>query len=206
MKFYLSSYKLGRETERLEKLIPQNKKTAYIDNARDFSTDLEKRRQGAESDIRELSDLGLEVEPLDLRDYFGQRDRLRTKISEFGVIWVVGGNLFVLRQAFRLSGFDEIIRELARRKDILYGGYSAGICILAPTLRGIDLMDDISSKPYGEQYDTIWDGLGLVGYSIVPHYKSDHPESEAASKVVEFMLENKMPFRALRDGEAIIIQ
>jgi dipeptidase E len=206
MKFYLSSYKLGRETGQLSKLFPKNKKAAYISNAGDHFTDLERRRLWEESDIRDLSNLGLEVEHLDLREYFGQRDRLRTKILEFGVIWVSGGNLFVLRQAFRLSGFDEIVTELAGRKDLLYGGYSAGVCILAPTLRGIDIMDDPSARPYGTQHDTIWDGLGLIDYSIVPHYKSDHPESEAAGKVVEFMIENKMPFKALRDGEVIIIQ
>ena len=206
MRFYLSSYKLGGETERLKKLFPQNKKTVYISNAGDAFTDLERRRQWEEADIKDLSNLGLKVEHLDLREYFGQQERLRIKTSEFGVIWVSGGNLFVLRQAFRLSGFDEIVRELVGREDLLYGGYSAGICILAPTLRGIDIMDDLSARPYGKEYGIIWDGLGLIDYSIVPHYKSDHPESEAASKVVEFMIENKMPFKALRDGEVIIIQ
>ena len=206
MKFYLSSYKLGGETERLATLFPENRKTAYISNAGDSFTNSERKRRWEESDIEDLSKLGLEVEHLDLREYFGKRDKLRTKTSEFGVIWVSGGNLFVLRQAFRLSGFDEIVNELARRRDILYGGYSAGVCVLAPTLRGIDIMDDLSAKPYGEQYETIWNGLGLINYSIVPHYKSDHPESEAASRVVEFMVENKMPFKALRDGEVIIIE
>jgi dipeptidase E len=206
MRFYLSSYKLGKETEQLKKLLPVNKRTAYISNAGDSFSDLERRRQWEESDIKDLSNLGLEVEHLDLREYFGQPDRLRTRISEFGVIWVSGGNLFVLRQAFRLSSFDEIVRELAGRKDILYGGYSAGVCILAPTLRGIDIMDDLSVKPYGNQCGTIWEGLGLIDYSIVPHYKSDHPESEAAGKVVEFMIESKIPFKVLRDGEVIIIQ
>jgi len=206
LKFYLSSYKLGGETERLATLFPENRKTAYISNAGDSFTNSERKRRWEESDIEDLSKLGLEVEHLDLREYFGKRDKLRTKTSEFGVIWVSGGNLFVLRQAFRLSGFDEIVNELARRRDILYGGYSAGVCVLAPTLRGIDIMDDLSAKPYGEQYETIWNGLGLINYSIVPHYKSDHPESEAASRVVEFMVENKMPFKALRDGEVIIIE
>lgn len=206
MRFYLSSYKLGKETEQLKGLLPWNKKTAYISNAGDPFTDLERRRQWEEGDIKDLSNLGLEVEHLDLRQYFGQQDRLRDKISEFGVIWVSGGNLFVLRQAFKLSGFDEIVKELVSHTDILYGGYSAGACILAPTPRGIDIMDDLSAKPYGEEYETIWDGLGVIDYSIVPHYESDHPESEAASKVVAFMIENKMPFRALRDGEVIIIR
>jgi dipeptidase E len=205
MKLYLSSYKLGMETEQLKRLLPLNKRTIYISNAGDSFTDLERKRRWEEGDIKDLSNLGLEVEHIDLRQYFGQQDRLRDEISEFGIIWVSGGNLFVLRQAFRLSGFDEIVKELARRTDILYGGYSAGACVLAPTLRGIDIMDDLSAKPYGEEHETIWDGLGLIDYSIVPHYMSDHPESEAAGKVVEFMIQNKIPFSAMRDGEVIIV-
>lgn len=206
MRFYLSSYKLGRDKRELTKLLPRNKRTAYISNALDYSTDLEKRRRNEESDIRDLSGLGLKVEQLDLRKYFGKEGKLRAKISEFGTIWVSGGNTFVLRQAFRLSGFDRILKDLARRKGILYGGYSAGICILAPTLKGIDIVDDPSAKPYGKNRETIWDGLGIIDYSIVPHYKSEHPESPMASKAAAFMLENGMQFRTLRDGEAIVIQ
>ncbi len=203
MKLYLSSFKLGNETRRLKQMLPRNRKTAYISNALDFSTDLERRRRNEESDMDDLASLGLKVERLDLREFFGRQEKLRKKVSEFGVVWVSGGNTFVLRQAFRLSGFDEILLALAKHGDVLYGGYSAGICILTPTLRGIDLMDDVSAKPYGDM-ETIWDGLGLVDYSIVPHYKSDHPESAAANKAVDYLAANKMPFRTLRDGEVII--
>lgn len=206
LRFYLSSYKLGRDKRELKKLLPRNRKTAYISNALDYSKDLERRKRNEESDIRDLSGLGLKVEQLDLRKYFGEEGKLRTKISEFGTIWVSGGNTFVLRQAFRLSGFDRILKDLVRRKGILYGGYSAGICILAPTLKGIDIMDDPSAKPYGKKCETVWDGLGIIDYSIVPHYKSDHPESSMASKAAAFMLENGMQFRTLKDGEAISIQ
>ena len=38
MKYYLSSYKIGNEIEKLKDLIPSNKRTAYISNALDFST------------------------------------------------------------------------------------------------------------------------------------------------------------------------
>jgi dipeptidase E len=51
---------------------------------------------------------------------------------------------------------------------------------------------------------TIWDGLGLIPYSIVPHHRSDHPESGAVEAMVEYFEAHKMPFVALRDGETII--
>ena len=37
MKFYLSSYKIGNDIEKLNKVLPINKKTAYISNAIDFA-------------------------------------------------------------------------------------------------------------------------------------------------------------------------
>ena len=37
MKYYLSSYKFGNETEKLKQLIPSNNKIGCINNARDFT-------------------------------------------------------------------------------------------------------------------------------------------------------------------------
>jgi len=205
MKFYLSSYKFGNEIEELKKLIPKNKKTAYISNALDFSDDLERRRKGEESAIEQFKNLNLDVEIIDLREYFNQKDKLEKKLNAFGIIWVRGGNCFVLRQAMKLSGFDNILKNLAEKNvDILYGGDSAGICVLAPTLKGIDLIDDLTQRPYGKQIGTIWEGLGILNYSIIPHYNSDHPESKDTDKTVRYMIKNKILFKVLEDGEVII--
>ena len=208
MKFYLSSYKIGNETDKLKTMIPKNKKkTAYISNALDFSNDLERRKQTEQADMVQLNEVGLsDIEKIDLRDYFNKKDDLKKKISEFGVIWVSGGNCFVLRRAMKASGLDIILKSLIGRKNILYGGYSAGICVLAPTLKGLELVDDPNVKPYDSEKETIWDGIGILDYSVVPHFKSNHPESGKADKTVEYMVKNKIPFRALKDGEVIIIE
>ncbi|MDP2656646.1 MAG: Type 1 glutamine amidotransferase-like domain-containing protein [bacterium] len=206
MKLYLSSYKLGNEIEKLKTLLSAvNKKTAYIPNALDFSDGLERRKISEQSDMNQLTTLGLDVELVDLRDYFDNPTELEKKLSESGVIWVRGGNIFVLRQAMRMSGFDVIIKKLATRDDLLYGGYSAGICVLAPTLHGMELMDDPTAKPYGDNLEVIWGGLHILPYSIIPHYNSDHIESESAQKTVEYMTKNNMPFKTLADGEVIIL-
>ena len=105
----------------------------------------------------------------------------------------------------KLSGFDSILQELfTNGADMLYGGYSAGICVLGPTLRGVHIMDPPSEKPYGD-YATVWEGLNILDYVIVPHFESDHPESEAVVKAVAHLVKHKIPFRTLRDGEVIII-
>jgi dipeptidase E len=132
MKFYLSSYKLGNEVEKLKALTANsNKKVAYIPNALDYSTDSERRKQSEINDITSLSELGFSLELIDLRQYFGKEEELKNKISEFDIFWVRGGNTFVLRQAMKLSGFDDLIKELyTSNSDKVYAGYSAGICIL----------------------------------------------------------------------------
>lgn len=207
MKFYLSSYKLGDKLSKLKELIKStNKKTAYIANALDFFDDIERRKVSEKADIEELKSLGLYPEILDLRDYFNKKEELDKKLSEFGVIWVRGGNAFVLRQAMKLSGFDEVIKRTAKKDNVLYGGYSAGVCVLGPTLRGIDIIDDASVIPYENITDVVYDGLNIIDYSIIPHYKSDHPETEMSEKAVEYMKKNNIPFKALKDGEVIVIE
>lgn len=147
------------------------------------------------------------MERVDLREYFGKQNELEKKLSEFGVIWVRGGNVFVLLRAMRKSGFDIILNHLAKKDNILYGGYSAGICVLAPMLKGIDLVDDPNVCPYEEDtFGDIYKGLGIIEYSIVPHYRSDHPESEKMEEVVGYMREHNIPFKILRDGEVILIE
>jgi dipeptidase E len=67
-------------------------------------------------------------------------------------------------------------------------------------------VDDPGAAAIGEEYDVIWEGLGIIDYVIVPHYKSDHPESEIMEEVVEYLIENKIPYKTLRDGEVIIVE
>ncbi len=203
MKLYLSSYKLGDETETLQKwLASTQKRVGYIPNAFDFTgMPPENRVKHMDFDTNELKTLGFEVEVLDLRDYFGRMDALREKLADLDMVWVSGGNTFVLRQALRLSGFDELIKELAKREDFVYGGYSAGCCVLSPTLKGLQTVDDPHDFPYQEIHEPIWEGLGLIDYAFLPHYDSDHPESEDIDKEVAYCTENKIPFKTVRDGE-----
>jgi dipeptidase E len=208
MKFYLSSFKVGNEAQKLLKLTQNgNRRVVYISNAMDYISDLEARNRYNADDISELEMLGFKVQTLDLRHYFGKTKELEKAIKEYDVIWVSGGNAFVLAQAMRLSGLDVIIRKLYEEKDdVVYGGYSAATYILGPSLKGFHIVDDPNEKPYGEQYDTIWEGLGIINYTIAPHYCSEHFESDAVGRSVMYLIDNKILFIALRDGEAIVIE
>ncbi|HEY4503039.1 MAG TPA: Type 1 glutamine amidotransferase-like domain-containing protein [Candidatus Paceibacterota bacterium] len=205
MKFYLSSYELGNEIEKLKKLIPKGR-IGYIPNARDFTgADPERRERRNKNDMQSLRELGLEIEMINLRDYFGKQSELKKKLEELGAIFISGGNVFVLRQAMKLSGLDEILKELRDDSDFLFAGYSAAGCVLAPSLKGMELVDPLDT-PYSEQKEIIWDGLGFVDFRFMPHWDSNHPESSDIDKEITYCKENNIPYKAIRDGEVIIIE
>ena len=204
MRLFLSSYGAGNQPDKLLELLHDNNKVAVITNAGDCYSE-EGTLEHLEKNRAFFKALGLETERLDLRNYFDDNGGLKTRLLEYGLIWVPGGNSFLLRRAMKQSGFDELIVELLAKNQIVYGGFSAGACMLSPTLRGVDLCDDPSIIAEGYDSEIIWDGLGLVDFSIAPHYKSDHPESAIIDRVVEYFEHKNMPFKALRDGEAIVI-
>lgn len=207
MKFYLSSYKFGNRLEELKKLIPVNKKTAYIANALDASEGEKWYQDFTSFDVAELEKIGLNVQRFDLRNYFHNQIKLEKDLQEYGVLWVSGGNVFVLRQAMKLSGFDDLLTKFAKENhDLLYAGYSAGICVLARSLHGLELVDDPTKHPYKNEEEIIWEGLNLIDYAIVPHYKSDHPESKLVDQVVEQYEKDGTQYKTLCDGEVIIIE
>lgn len=205
MKLYLSSYKFGNFTDELIKLVGDNKKAAVIGNARDWSDDKERAEKGLQEQMKTLESLGFSAEELDLRKYFGKSEALKKYLSQFGLVWVLGGNTFVLKRAYEQSGFDLIIKEMIMKDKIVYGGYSAGVVILSPSMKGLEIVDDPNIVPEGYASEFSWDGLGVVNYSIAVHYRSNHPESASVEKEVEYLEKNKIPYKTLRDGEVILI-
>lgn len=203
MKLYLSSYRLGNNPEKLVKLFSGSKKVAVITNAMDFVDDFQ-REESMKQSIMELKNLGLFPGEIDLRDYFRKQGELSKKLNNYDAVYVRGGNTFVLRRAMAQSSFDKWIKDKNKDPNFVYAGYSAGICVLSPTLHGLELVDDPNIVSQGYNPQIIWSGLDIVDFSIAPHYKSNHPESENVDKEVEYFVKNKIPFKTLRDGEVII--
>jgi len=204
MRLYLSSFRNGNKPEALLNLLGDKRRTALIFNAQDWKSE-EDRASDLAQEMERLKSIGLEPQEIDLRDYFGKVDELRVELSAFDLIWVRGGNVFVLRRAFKQSGADMVIPELLKKNALVYGGYSAGVDIMQPHLHGIELVDDPNMVPQGYDTEIIWDCLGLIPYCVAPHYKSDHPESADVDKTVAYYINNHIPFIALHDGQAIIV-
>ncbi|GGZ70840.1 Type 1 glutamine amidotransferase-like domain-containing protein [Streptomyces echinoruber] len=207
MRLYLSSFRIGNRPEELLRLLGDGgRRTALIINADDYK-DAEGRAASLKREMDELRSVGLDPFEVDLREYFGRPEALEEVLSGVDAVYVRGGSVFVLRRAFQRSGADEIIKRLLARDAIVYAGYSAGPCLLGPTLRGVEgEVDNPELVPEGYEDTTLdWDCLGILPYSIAPHFRSDHPESAEIDKLVEYYIEHHMPFVALRDGQAIVV-
>ena len=120
MKFYLSSFHLCDEPERLSALGAKNNRVAVVQNALDAYTDLERRNCGLQREFADLKAIGLVAEELDLRLFFGKAAELQKCIEGFGYLWVTGGNTFVLRRAFSLSSLDSILQKKLHEDDFVY--------------------------------------------------------------------------------------
>ena len=203
MNLYLSSYRIGDSGAHLARW-GSGRTALLISNALDFSTDTERLKMGREQEVARLSDLGIQSEALDLRHYSQATESLRDRVRDAGMLWVVGGNTFLLRKAMAISGLDQILWGMRDNEDFVYGGYSAGACVLSPSLKGIHLADEPKAQAAGYQREPVWDGLGILDYYIVPHYRCDHYESDKMEAVAEYYRHSKLPFRTLADGEVIL--
>jgi dipeptidase E len=206
MRLYLSSYRVGDRAGALLALLGGGKRAALIENALDLYSQeaRDMHRREVYDPAAELASLGIATTPLDLRRYFGRAEALAAELSNYDLVWAVGGNAFVLRRAMKQSGFDDVITRMLDNDEIVYGGFSAGAVVAAPTLAGLQLMDDPADVPPGYDAEPVWDGLGLIDHSIVPHYRSPHPESAAAERAVRQLCGQGLRYRALRDGEVIV--
>jgi len=205
MRLYLSSERLGERAGALLAMV-NGPRVAVIANGYDHCSAMARDiyRTEVYDPVAEFHSLGLEPEQLDLRAHFGDPQSLRQRLAGYDLVWVMGGNSFVLRRAMRSSGLDNVIRDLLEADAVTYGGYAAGAIVAGPSLRGMELMDDPWEVPAGYDDPLIWHGLGLTPFAIVPHYRSRHPDAAAAEKIVSYMEARKVRHRTLSDGEVIV--
>ncbi len=204
MKLYLSSYGLGNQPSAFVNLLGKNKLGAIIMNAQDHK-DETSRKERYDKELSDLSNLGLKAEELDLREYFGKESKLKETLNKYGFVWIRGGNVFVLMRAMKSSGFNKVIKPLLE-DELVYAGYSAGPVAATPDFHGIENVDDPNIVPDGYSKDIVWQGLGLIDYYLAPHYRSEHPESEAIENTIEYFKKHKMKYKTLIDGQAIVIK
>jgi dipeptidase E len=206
MQLYLSSYRMGDQFDQLVAAIPSEATVAVVSNAVDFIPVADRLAYARNifDPVEHFRTHGLAAIDLDLRAYFGRVDALRSALDDVRLVWAIGGNAFLLRRAMAQSGLDQILKDRIAARTLIYGGWSAGAVVAGPSLRGLDLMDDPDVVVDDYMQEPVWEGLGLVDFSIVPHFQSAHPEAGAAARAAAWLAEQGLPFRVLRDGEVII--
>ncbi len=202
MRLYLSSYQLGDHPEELTRLVRGARRGWVVANALDG---LDEGRRDAEvvRQIDLLHAVGLQAADLDLRrldpasieHVFGSPDFL----------WVRGGNVFTLRMAMARSGLDRLVVDGLAADRFVYSGFSAGSCVLAPSLEGLELCDppEVCEATYGEVRH---DGLAVLDRPVVPHLESpQHPETTLLARVARTYERAGQPYWALSDGQALVV-
>lgn len=200
MRLFLSSYGFGSDPKNFLRLFQMSgKRVLIIANAQDDRY-AEVRTASVDRDLRQLYDLNMDASELDLRNYFDDQVALEKILGAADGVWVRGGNTFVLRRAFARSGADSVMLNLLLKDSLVFGGYSAGTLMLTPSLRGYELLDDSTVVPEGYPTEVSMDGMGIVSFQIIPHSQS--PDLE---KLERYYLESGVPYKALRDGEVLIV-
>jgi peptidase E len=171
MRLFLASHDFGNHQDELLKLMRGGKKALVITNARDYYSK-DERSSRVSDKFAVMKQAGIEARELDLREYFGKKDELSDFIDSYApdLIFAIGGNVFLLSTAYRLSGLDEILLNDLSQDKYVYGGGSAGAMVTAKTLKyyGHDhLSPEAVPGIYG--VDAVFDGLGLIDEYIVPH-------------------------------------
>ena len=203
MRLYLSSYQFGDDPHRFATMVGGRRRGYVIMNALDASADTGRRAAAAQNQRAALRALDLYAEELDVRSVrAGEAARV---LERADFVWVHGGNVFVLRAALAESGMDAALREALAADTLVYGGFSAGACVLGPSLAGYERCDppaDVTALGGTVR----WDGLGVLDRAIVPHLDSpEHPDSAPLEELAAEWRQNGTPFIGLRDGEALVI-
>ncbi len=176
-------------------------RVGVITNAKDYKNDIE-RAEKVKDSLQSFSEIGITAHEIDLRLYFNNSEDLALELEKYDFVWLAGGNTFVLRRALKYSGADRLITERVRDNSLLYGGESAGAIVATPTLKGVEFGDDPYIVPAGYADEQVWDGLGLVPFSIVPHYESGW---EGDERMIDTLEAEGLPYKTLTDAQVLII-
>ncbi len=129
----------------------------------------EENKSYLEKDIKNLTDLGFQVENIDIE---GKKERdLRNILANKDIIYVQGGNTFYLMKYVRESGFDKIVKDLIN-KGVIYIGVSAGSYVACPTIE----MAGWKHPDKNIVGLTDFSGMDLVPFLLSVHYNPEYKE------------------------------
>lgn len=202
MRLFLASQDFGNHADRLSAMVGENRKALVVTNARDYKED-----KGLDVQRELFAQNNFDFRELDLRQYFGKSEELRSFIDAYqpGVIVLLGGNTFLLRRALYQSGLGEILKRDVAADQYVFAGHSAGSIVAGPSLEGFERMDKEKLVLPRYQEEVIWSGLGLTDTRVIPH--ADSPKYEAVVIRLRQTLfdEKEWKYVTLNDSDVFVI-
>jgi peptidase E len=140
----------------------------------------------------------LRVLGIRLMDFFNLRDGKYDNVKIFDVIYVCGGNTFLILDRMKKTGVFDFVSDAVKNKETIYVGISAGSIIAGKSIK---------SAGWGSQGDkneiglTDFSGLGFTNIAIYPHF---YPELK--KEIDEFRKKVDYPVIEIADYQAVYIQ
>lgn len=149
-----------------------------------------------ETNEKLLEKMGFEVTVLDLANK--TQAQLSEAFNQAVVVYVGGGNTYYLLEQMNKSGFRDVLKSCLA-EGMIYIGSSAGSAVCCPDIQYIHEMDDPKRASL-----TSTEGLGLVGFAILPHMHS--PSMGDAANKVKSAYNCKETLHLLSDKQLIYVQ
>ena len=163
----------------------------YITAARLEDEDGQYRRA-----VDALAPVGITVEHLVLDENAPQR------LARIGAVFVGGGNTYALLSRLRAARLLPVLRRRVRA-GLPYVGTSAGANICGPNILATNDWNVVGANRF--------DALGLVAWTINPHYLETDPAMAATSetrdeRIHEYLLVNSNPVIGIEENTGLRIE
>lgn len=145
---------------------PQDSSVVFIDTATEVE---EGDLQWIEDDRQSLEDAGFKLTKYTITGK--DKEQIRDTLEKYDVIYMSGGNAFYLLQKMQETKCMDVIADLVE-KGKPYIGSSSGAIVAGPNIEVAEVVVPKDKAPGLDNYT----GLGLVDFTIIPHWGSTHPE------------------------------
>lgn len=150
-----------------------------------------------EKDRNKLTQLGFNITEFSITGLI--KSEIEEKLKNIDIVFVAGGNhLYLLDQVIK-TGFDQILLEKSK-KDLIYIGSSAGSVIMGKRVDVIATKEELS---YFLKLKS--DGIGLVDFTIVPHWGRPKYQ-QFYLELFEKFYKTNTKLVLLRDNQYLLVQ
>lgn len=124
-------------------------------------------------------------------------NNIQNEISDFGGIYIGGGNTFLLAKSLYENDLISVIHDEVMNKGVKYMGSSAGTNVACATINNTNDMPIVHPPSF--------DALKLIPFNINPHYldpdlTSKHMGETRETRINEFHSQSDIPVLGLREG------